>query len=209
MLILAVDTSCYVASAALVRDGVCVCELLAPTEKRHAETAQPLVEALLQQTNTALAELNCFAVDVGPGSFTGVRIGVSMINAMAFAAGKPVVPVDALRTLYEPYADTPMRVCTIIDAGNGNAYAAQYEGGETLAQPDAVVTEECLSALPAGTRIVGDVGDSKAYPSAKYVGLAAEKLAGLAASEVKPVYLRPSQAERMWKLRQEAKQSGR
>ena len=209
MLILAVDTSCYVASAALVRDGVCLCELFAPTDRKHAETAQPLIEALLRETDTALSALDYFAVDVGPGSFTGVRIGVSMVNAMAFAQGKLVVPVDALRTLYEPYAETAERVCAMIDAGNGNAYAAQYAEGETRAQPDAVVTEEYLSTLPEGTRVVGDVGPDKAYPSAKYVGLAAQKLTGTAVTDAKPVYLRPSQAERMWKQKQEAKRNGR
>ena len=94
MLILACDTSCYVASAALVRDGVCLCELFAPTDRKHAETALPLMERLLAETETALASLDLLAVDIGPGSFTGVRIGVSTVNAMAYALDKPVVPVD-------------------------------------------------------------------------------------------------------------------
>lgn len=209
MLILAADTSCHVASAALVQDGVCLSELFAPADKKHAETLLPLIERLLLETQTELASLDLFAVDIGPGSFTGVRIGVSAINAMAFAVGKPVVPVNALRTLYEPYANAPERVCTMIDAGNGNAYAAQYASGEPVVAPEAAVTADCLAALPEGTRVVGDIGEDKAYPTAKYVGLAAYKLFDTAAAEAMPLYLRPSQAERMWKLRQEANRNGR
>ena len=169
----------------------------------------PLTEKLLLETETAMADIDLFAVNVGPGSFTGVRIGVSAVNAMAYACGRLVVPVDALRVLYEPYADTEERVCAMIDAGNGNAYAAEYLTGETLAAPDAVVTKEYLAALPATARIVGDVGVDKAYPSAKYVGLAANALRHTAVTDAKPMYLRPSQAERMWKLRREAERNGR
>ena len=205
MLILAADTSCHVASAALIRDDVCLQELFAPTDKKHAETALPLIEKLLSDTETPLADIDLFAVNVGPGSFTGVRIGVSILNAMAFATGKAIVPVDALRTLYEPFADTQERVCAIIDAGNGNAYAAQYAAGGTIAAPDAVVTADYMASLPGGTRVTGDVGGDKAYPTARLVGLAAARRPESASGDAKPMYLRPSQAERMWKLRQEAK----
>ena len=211
MLMLAVDTSCHVASAALLRDGVCVLERFADPAQKHAVTLLPLVESVLGEAETAIGDVDLFAVDIGPGSFTGVRIGVSAVNAMAFACGKSVVPVDALRALYEPFADTGTHVCALIDAGNGNAYAAQYRANETLAAPDAIVIRDYLVTLPKDARIIGDVEEAgeKAYPSAKYVALAAARMADMAVTDAKPMYLRPSQAERLWRQRQEAKQGGR
>ena len=210
MTILAVDTSCYVASAALVRDGVCIKECFADASRRHAETVQPLVETLLTECGVSVSRVDLFAVDVGPGSFTGVRIGVAMINAMAYAAGKPVVAVDALRTLAEPFWDGTEPVAAVVDAGHGNAYAALYRAGETLLPPDAVNAADFLSTLPEDARTVGDLAalPEQTYPSAKRVGEAAYRLRSSATKEARPVYLRPSQAERMWKERQEAKQLG-
>jgi len=99
MMLLALDTTAAVATAALFRDGVLVAEREADAGKKHAETALPLIEALLEENGVSIDQIDQFAVDIGPGSFTGVRIGVSLINALAFASGKGVVPVDSLETL--------------------------------------------------------------------------------------------------------------
>lgn len=210
MTILAVDTSCAVASAAIIVDGACTLARNADTSRRHAETIQPLVEAILDEAGLTIREIDLFAVDIGPGSFTGVRIGVSMVNAMAYAAGKQIVPVDALCVLAEPYADTDRTVAAVIDAGNHNAYFAMFCAGEVLLSPDAPSMAECVEKIPDGAVIVGDSGlngTEKTYPSAELVGLAAYRLKSAAADMAKPMYLRPSQAERMWKLRQEAKKA--
>ena len=210
MTILAVDTSCAVASAAVIRDGVCVLERDADTDRRHAETVQPLIEAVLDEAGLSVRDIDLFAVDVGPGSFTGVRIGVSAVNAMAYAAGKRVVPVDALAALAEPYADTGEPVAAILDAGNGNVYFALLRAGEALIAPDAPSMAECAERIPAGAHIVGDTGSrdsEKTYPTAKQVGLRAYRSAEAAVDMAKPMYLRPSQAERMWKLRQEGRRA--
>lgn len=207
MLILAVSTSGYMATAALVRDGACERMLSADTTRRHAQTVLPLLEQVLSEANVTLPEVDLFAVDVGPGSFTGVRIGVSAVNAVAHAQQKQVIGVDALRGVYQAYADTDAAVCVLLCCGNGNGYAARFQHGKVLAQPEAVVIQPYLETLPEGMQLVSDVdtdGEQPLIPTAEQIGQAAFTMLKSAQQSVLPMYLRPSQAERMWKLRQEA-----
>ena len=207
MPILAVSTSGAVATAALVREDRCICARAAGTDKRHAETVFPLIERLLLEADTPLSAVGLFAVDVGPGSFTGVRIGVSAVNAMAAAQGKRVVAVSSLRAVYRANAGISDRVCILLDAGNGNGYAAQYVGGREFVPPEAVVARPYLDALPENMAVVTDFeagGGTPLIPAAEDVGREAHLLRDTAVAAAMPLYLRPSQAERMWKLRQEA-----
>ena len=195
MKLLAVETSCYRASAAVFDGDACLAELVAEEGKKHAGTILPLIERTLAAAGTALSEIGLFAVCVGPGSFTGVRIGVSAVNAMAYAAGRPVAPVDALYALYEGAKPVSGRVCAVIDAGGGRAYAAVYADGETLLPPSAVELDAFLREHGEGVPVVGDAGCAeKQYPSARLVGMAALPLPGT--ERAVPLYVRPSQAER-------------
>jgi len=197
MMMLAVETTAAIASVALMQDGVLVDEREADAGKKHAETLLPLIDTLLEENGVTIAQIDLFAVDVGPGSFTGVRIGVSLVNALAFAAGKQVVPVDSLETLALSAGETNRPVAAMIDARNGNAYAALYQAGSTLIEPCAVQTESFLAKLPQDVILVGDVqAEQKTYPCAKHVGVAALRHVERAIIEVDPIYLRPSQAER-------------
>lgn len=197
MKLLALDTTSAVATAAVFLDGVCLMELQASPGQKHAETALPMIDSLLEETKISIREIDCFAVDIGPGSFTGVRIGVSLVNAMAFALNKPVVPVDSLLALYETAGEWELPVACILDARNGNGYAALYRAGETLVPPSAVETELFISSLPQGTVIVGDAKEPKSFPRAKAVGKAALKRMEQAQPSVEPLYLRTAQAERL------------
>lgn len=204
MILLALETTAKAASVALLRDGVvCAGHACDPAHK-HAETVLPAVRLLLRQCALPLDAVDVFAVDVGPGSFTGVRIGVCMANAFAFACHKPVVGVDALRALYQRCLPSPEPVCALIDARNGNAYAARYAAGRCVEAPQAVSLEAYGAGL-AGTRLVGDVPglcEPPVWPDAASVGLAAMTLLATAQPEVRPLYLRPSQAERLAEGRQ-------
>ena len=197
MMLLALDTTAAVATAALFRDGALVAEREADAGKKHAETALPLIEALLEENGVTIDRIDAFAVDIGPGSFTGVRIGVSLVNALAFAAEKPVTAIDSLLTLALSAGETDQPVCAIIDARNGNAYAALYQAGKTLIEPCAVETKPFLLTLPKDTVFVGDVqAEEKTFPRARFVGQAAQLPQAVSVSEAEPLYLRPSQAER-------------
>ncbi|NLI55237.1 MAG: tRNA (adenosine(37)-N6)-threonylcarbamoyltransferase complex dimerization subunit type 1 TsaB [Clostridiales bacterium] len=199
-MLLAIDTTAAVATAALYRDGALVAEREADATKKHAETALPLIDALLEECGVPISQIDLFAVDIGPGSFTGVRIGVSLVNALAFATGRQIVPVDALHTLALSAGDMELPVCAMIDARNGNAYAALYRAGETLIEPCAVEIEPFLSRVPEGAVFVGDAHAAmKSYPRARFVGLAALAMQDKALDEAEPTYLRPPQAERLRK----------
>lgn len=198
MILLAVDTSAQVATAALFRDGSLLARREADASRKHAETVLPMIDQLLEESGVLLSSVELFAVDIGPGSFTGVRIGVSLINAMAFALGKKVVAIDALRALYEASGEPEKPVCAMIDARNGNAYAALYQAGEERIAPCAVETEAFLSRVPADAVFVGDLAaEERTIPCATYVGFAALKRLSTASKEAEPLYLRPSQAERL------------
>ena len=193
MKILAFETTDAVASVALYIDGE-VFETVIETDRRHAESVLPAAEALLNAHGLQTGDMDAFAADVGPGSFTGVRIGVCMANALGTAHQKPVVAVNALEALALPYASET--VCALIDARNGNGYGAMYQNGSERIPPCACVVSEFVAALPEGCRTVGTATDDPKLPSAKAVALIAAGRAG--ETEVSPLYLKLSQAERMW-----------
>lgn len=197
MILLAVDTSSALATAALLLDGVCLLALEADGTKKHAETIAPLVDELLVKAGVSMEQIDRFAVDIGPGSFTGVRIGVSFVNAMAYALGKPVVPVDALFTLYTACGEREKPVAALVDARNGNAYAALYQAGRTLIAPSAVETAAFLAQMPKDALLIGDTAEPKTFPRAEFAGRAALILADAAMASVEPLYLRSAQAERL------------
>lgn len=198
MMLLAVESTARIATAALFQDGALVAERAADAEKKHAETLLPLIDELLEENGVSISQIDLFAVDIGPGSFTGVRIGVSLVNALAYATGRKVVPVNALLALYSSANERERPVCAMIDARNGNAYAALYQAGKPLIEPCAVGIEAFLPRLPEGTIFVGDVDLAHAvFPRAKEIGLAALERVDAARDAAEPLYLRPSQAERL------------
>jgi tRNA threonylcarbamoyladenosine biosynthesis protein TsaB len=205
MMLLAVETTSAVATAALFRDGSLVEERAADAGKKHAETILPLIDELLEHNDVAISDINLFAVDIGPGSFTGVRIGVSLVNALAFATGKPIVPINALLALYEASGEREQPVCTLIDARNGNVYAALYQAGQEVIAPEGAELESFLTRVPAEAVFVGDIhANDPTYPRASNVGRLALKRLEITRDTAEPLYLRPSQAERLKKPAGEA-----
>lgn len=194
MKILAFETTDAVASVALYLDGE-VYETVIDSDRRHAESVLPAAEALLSAHGLSTADMGAFAADVGPGSFTGVRIGVCMANALGAAHNKPVVAVNALETLAYPYRD--QTVCALIDARNDNGYGALYRNGQPVRPPCACVIEAFTADLPDNCKTVGTATADPKLPSASCVARIAAERQG--EKEIAPLYLKQSQAERMWK----------
>lgn len=194
MKILAFETTDAVASVALYLDGE-VFETVINTDLRHAESVLPAAEALLSVHNLSTADMDAFTADVGPGSFTGVRIGVCMANALGAAHQKPVIPVNALEALAFPYRE--QTVCALIDARNGNGYGALYRNGMVLTEPCACVIDDFTTNLSEDCRMVGTATNDPQIPSAASVARIAVERHG--EEEIVPLYLKLSQAERMWK----------
>lgn len=127
--LLAIETSTDLCSTALLRgDELFVEEELAPN--RHAERLAPMIRRLLGRSGLGAGDLDAFAFGQGPGSFTGLRIACGMAQGLAFAAGRPVVPVPSLLALAEQA--NASRVVAAVDARMGETYLAAYSrmGGD-------------------------------------------------------------------------------
>jgi len=126
MRLLAMDTSTFVGTVGVVQDGELLAEWSASVRASHGETLLPHVARVMELAGIALADIDALAVGIGPGSFTGVRIGVATAKGLALALAKPLVGVSSLRTLARGLlAGAGLRV-PVIDAYKGEVYAAAY-----------------------------------------------------------------------------------
>lgn len=233
MRILALETAAKAVSAAVTEDGKVLASAYQDTGLTHSRTLMPLVELLLRNTGLTAADLDAVAVSAGPGSFTGVRIGVSAAKGLAWAADKPCVPVSTLAALARNVSFLDGLVVCAMDARRQQVYNALFEARDgkltRLTEDRAVALSDLAEELRGDSRpkvVLGDGGrmcrdflTAAGVPcrlapphlvkeNAVSVALEAEEAAragGLvSARELAPVYLRPPQAER---LRQE-KESG-
>ena len=121
--LLAVETSTELCSVALLRDGELFLEE-ALAENRHSEMLVPMVRKALDRARLSAVSMDAFAFGQGPGSFTGIRIACGLVQGMAFAAHRPVVPVPSLLALAQQSNES--RVVAAVDARMGEAYLAAY-----------------------------------------------------------------------------------
>lgn len=223
MKLLAIDTATEACSAALWIDGEVQEErVLAP--RGHAERILPMVERLLGAAGLSLGQLDALAVDRGPGSFTGVRIGISVTQGLAFAADLPVHPVSSLAALAQGawHAAGATRVLSLIDARMDEIYWGSYvlqDQVMTLSDAEQVSPAELVlpasgvpwlavgtgyrqyrERLPAELRHAGHPDSELDLPRASHI---AELAAGQAdqhpavpAEQLEPVYLRNDVVQR-------------
>lgn len=225
MIILGLDTSSKTASAALWQDGKIRGEFFTNTGFTHSQTIMPMTEHLLQQTGIALAAVDLFAVACGPGSFTGLRIGISAVKGMAYGLSRRCVGVSTLEAAAYSFLGFPAYVVPVMDARRGQVYTASFETDHDdlhrLCEDRAISLEELaedIIKLPR-TRPVYIMGDGaelfcQQYKNPGHVFLAPDmhryqKAAGvcqavaradrandLDPADLAPRYLRLPQAER-------------
>ena len=132
MLILALDSTAVVASVALCRDDTPIAAFTVKNGNTHSETLLPMVESVLKCAGYTVDDVDLFACSVGPGSFTGVRIGVSTVKGLAFGKNKPCVAVSTLEALAENLVPQGGILCPVMNARRGQVYNAlfRYENGE-------------------------------------------------------------------------------
>ena len=219
MLILAMDSTAKAASVALVRDGTLVAQSTQCSGLTHSRTLLPMAEDLLKNAGVKLSEVDRFAVAHGPGSFTGVRIGVAAVKGLAWAAEKPAVGVSTLEAMawHGVAAGEGSLICCAMDARRNQVYNALFEikNGTPvrLTEDRAISVDALVSDLKADSRtpfLVGDgahlckaaLEDAVLAPenlrmqSAWGVAMAALDKPDASADALQPVYLRLSQAER-------------
>ena len=231
MRILALDSSAVSASVAVMEDEKLVGEFFIYTKQTHSQTLMPMVKNVLDCTDIALDTIDLFAVSAGPGSFTGVRIGVSCVKGMAMAQGKPCVGVSTLEAMAFSLTDLEGIVCAVMDARRQQVYNACFvsKGGvlTRLTEDRALAIDDLAEECKTFGQPIYLVGDGAAlcaaspvFQSLENVHLPAEPLRfqrgyGVAmaarhalerqetvdAAELAPVYLRMPQAERELKQR--------
>lgn len=133
MRLLAIDTSTLVGSVAVVQDGELLAEQSASVRATHGETLLPAVERVLAQASLSIDAVDVFAVGIGPGSFTGVRIGVATVKGLSLSMGKPIVGVSSLRVLARGMVAGAGLHVPVVDAHKGEVYCAAYEIAEDAA----------------------------------------------------------------------------
>lgn len=217
MLSLGIDTSTKVGCLAIVRDGKCMIEKTIDAELDHSARLLPTLESALEATGFSQNDIGCIGVGTGPGSLTGVRVGIAFAKGLVFASPKPLVGVCSLEAVAYRAGERAGIVTVIVDAKLGGYYCAGYRwtgerfeevrspsvwsvrelpvqipAGSLLVSPDERgIPKEVLEALPPDCR----VEKSPIYPSAEYIARRAPTMAILpsfyASNIVEPIYLRP------------------
>lgn len=224
MKILAVDTSANTATVCVSEDNKLLAEEIVNHKKTHSQTLMPMIDNVLKNCGTDISEIDIFAVANGPGSFTGLRIGVSAIKGMAHALDKPVIEISTLEAMAYNIYMSDLIICPIMDARRDQVYNGVYtwENGEftELTPPRALSIEECVDDVKKYNKKVIFLGDGvpvhreyiekelnkqAIFAPASLNAQRASSLASIAMArqdikkscyEVSPVYLRKPQAER-------------
>lgn len=223
MLLLAVDTTTFYGSVALLEDKQLIGEVNLESSVTFSERLLPAVDLLLKFSRHSLQDVDGYAISVGPGSFTGIRIGLSTVKALAMASGKPIAPVSTLKALAWKLRESAVSLISpVIDAKKGEIYAALYRkeqaGLKELVVPGAYNPDYFLKQIPRNQK-VGFLGNGLLIYGQKIretfkercifyqrtcfiaheVGLLGANLLrdgkGVSAHEAQPLYLRKSQAE--------------
>ena len=229
--ILAVDSSSMTGSVALCQGESLVAELLLNVRSTHSEKLLKQIDLLLEETGWKLENLDLLAAVTGPGSFTGLRIGIATIKGLAQVLNKPVISVSSLQAIAMNLPLSPVPICAFLDARKKEVYSQLFEwhpvkGPVAIGKPSVLPPEQLLKELSGEVALVGDgvflyrrlIDDilvdratipvaTAHQPRAVHVSWLALQawLAGSIqdAARILPTYIRPSDAE----LNLSAKQS--
>lgn len=227
MIILAVDTSSSNCSVAVSKDGSLLASCDINYEKQHSVILMPILEGILEKVNLKVKDVDLFVNNSGPGSFTGLRIGLSTLKAMSLSTNKQLIGFNSFEALSEPHRYAGRDVLIIIDALRNTFYSAilKFENNEwkyiTEAKvrdineindlikenPNVLITGDGVKKINEikGTALVADQFFSISYASS-LLSLAERKVSLMGLSElnkenVLPIYMRKSQAEREYDIK--------
>ena len=226
MLTLALDTATGVCTVGLVQDGHVLAEYDISVGLTHSEGLMPQLDQMFARTGIKKEKVNRIAVSIGPGSFTGLRIGLAAAEAMAYAWQCGICGVNTLQAMAYNIPVDGVVLAPVLDAQKGNYYAALYEwasgelrevqpvemaDAETLLRQlqacgkPALLLGECEKLLklelPAGVSVAPE---QVRLPKASSIALASEGMEALTGEDVftlRPYYIRKSEAEELWEKR--------
>ncbi len=203
MIVLALDTCLYACSAAVVRGGAVLAARIEPMSRGHQERLAPLVAEIMGEAGLSFDQLDRIAVTVGPGSFTGLRVGLAFAKGLSAALGIPAIGVGSLEALAQPHAG---RVFAVLDAKRGQVYLQAFADGAAVSAPDALPIETAAARLAelapdllvgTGAALLADMRPSARVIAADHADPAA--VAALAAARAptppRPLYLRAPDAK--------------
>ncbi|MDH3974060.1 MAG: tRNA (adenosine(37)-N6)-threonylcarbamoyltransferase complex dimerization subunit type 1 TsaB [Deltaproteobacteria bacterium] len=222
MKILAIDTSTKSGSIALSQGSELLAETFLNINVTHSETLLLSLRDMLRQCSMSMDDIELFALTIGPGSFTGVRIGVSTVKGFALSTKKPVVGVSTLEAMAWNFPFSAFPVVPFLDARRGEVYSAPFTWNkgsfERLAQDSARAPEEVLDSIDGEAILVGDgvekyseliqnkLGSRALMAPSSHASVRASIIASLACEKYLkgdlldlnsfvPLYLRKSEAE--------------
>ena len=225
MKILAIDTSSFPASVAITDDNVLLGEYIIRNQRKHSQNIMVMTERLFDDLGLDISDIDVFAVTIGPGSFTGLRIGISSVRAFAQAMNKPVAAINTLEALVYNLSRTNGLIVPMLDARRDEVFTAAYEFKDGVANE---ITEPCVMTLSeicekyqgCNVTLVGDgaiihkdeIGETFEFAPMNLVETRASSVAMAAFikaqnntlchyNNVEPMYLRKSQAEREYEGR--------
>lgn len=226
MKILAVDTSSKICAVAILEDSNVIDEIKLDNGKTHSENLMPILKEVLEKNNITLDKIDLIAVSVGPGSFTGIRIGIASIKSIAEVYKLPVASVTSLETLARNIEteDADTTIVSLIDAKNNQVYAGFFDNQYNLKEDEyaddinvilekaskynkfvfvgdgAKIHEELIKNKFANKEIVFAENNSQSAINTGKLGYKKFLESNLKnADTILPIYLRKSQAERMKK----------
>lgn len=226
MKMLAFECSATAASCAIIENDIILGSAYSNVKLTHSQTLMPMMENLLASTKLSLSDIDCFALSHGPGSFTGIRIGISAVKGLAAAGNKPCIPVSTLLGVATLMKHHKGIICAVMDARCGQVYNALFESdGQTLkriCEDRAILADDLkteIEKLEQDVIIIGDGADMfynnfrtknmrlspphLRFQNAVGVALAANEADAVTHAELLPFYLRLPQAERELKKRNE------
>lgn len=160
MKILSLDTASRSCSVAVVDDETVIVELTVNHGKTHAKVLMGMIQRALEMADAAISDVDGFAATIGPGSFTGLRIGLSTVKGFAVAAKKPVVGVSTLEALAYGFSFSQKLICPMLDARRGEVYTAGYrfDGHNiiTVFEPRAIAPDLAVENIEESCILVGD-----------------------------------------------------
>ena len=227
MKVLAIETATLAGSAAVVDDELgLIGEVRVDVRIAHAERLMPSIQWLMDSSRTSIKDIDAFAVSIGPGSFTGLRIGLSTAKGLSYAAKKPLVPVRTLDAFARTLPYCSHLICPLFDARRNEVYGAFYkweDGRSVKIMPEiAIGPEELLKMIKEPVVILGDgaktyrdlimatLKDNALFAPLTNMSPSASTVAEIAIEQIKqgittdpisltPYYLRKSEAELNWK----------
>ena len=223
MKILVIDTSGPVCGSAVMDEDRVYGEFTVQNRNTHSVNLMPMVEAVLRAAGTELKDLDAIAAVTGPGSFTGVRIGVATAKGLAHGAGLPCIPVDALEALNASAGNFDGIICPIQDARAGQVYGAAFRAGERMTGDAPLRLEDYLESVrhlgerylfigdgvPVHRERIAELLGEKAVFAETHLGYLRPSAAGMIALkkgkqanylDLQAIYLRPPNAQKNKKL---------